>query len=88
MGARRSTGDEGYLLCALGAKPIPSASPLPSFLPPLLSPPSPFLRPLLFSALSLFPSPFPFPPLGAVFSLLVFILIHSLLWTMHILLAG
>lgn len=77
MGARRSTGDEGYLLCALGAKPIPSASPLPSF-----------FRPLLFSALSLFPSPFPFPPLGAVFSLFVFILIHSLLWTMHILLAG
>lgn len=82
MGARRSTGDVGDLLCALGAKPIPSASPLPSFLPPLLFPSSPF------AALSLFPFPFPFPPLGAMFSLLVFILIHSLLWTMHILLAG
>ena len=82
MGARRSTGDVGDLLCALGAKPIPPVSPLPSF--SVLS----FRRPLLFSALSLFPSPFPFPPLGAVFSLFVFILIHSLLWTMHILLAG
>ena len=58
MGARRSTGDEGYLLCALGAKPIPSASPLPSFFRPLLSPSPPFLRPLPF------PFSFPLPSSG------------------------